>query len=460
MSFSHHRGNVIIFLIIAMSLIATLGGGMFYMNTISTQGELGANNLNRAYRLALAGKDYALTKNLGDTAGRVFTLANGDKSSLVISGDTVKSTGIVNEGTPLETRRKITVTKSGFSSQADISFARDIAEFKPEIGKERESTPGFVSVDTTTSQITLGQSMLSQFGAVWYAGNASQGNCQSGKCNFGGGFTAFFVFRLQKSSSYTLGDGFTFAIFNGEDNDLYSMGGHAGMGELMAYAGSSYFSSGVYLDNKNGEGIRPPKIAVEFDPYSNTGSASVCPPASNNRNDATGDHMAYVFWGDNSSECSGYGTSAGQKSYDDNRHGAGSGGVNEPRNSLSTDTYSYFSGGSWGSSWLERTVAYAFRIEIRRSAGTGNYNYEVKSWIKECPDFACTAYTEGPFGNTKVAYTADNPTIRRTVADGNQIVLDSTYHSKFDKFIFGWTAATGGATQNITIKNFKLYFIK
>jgi hypothetical protein len=170
--------------------------------------------------------------------------------------------------------------------------------------------------------------------------------------------------------------------------------------------------------------------------------------------------MAYVFWGDNSTACTGYGTPAGQKSYDDNQHGAGSGIANEPQNSVSTDANSYFTGDSWGSSWLERTVAYAFRIEITRSAGSGNYNYGVKSWIKECPDFVCAAYTEGIFGNTKVAYTADTPTIRRTIADGNQIVLDSTYHNKFDKFIFGWTVATGGATQNVILNNFKMYFVK
>ena len=462
--FLNKKGNVLLYAVIAMTMITLLGTGVYYMTSTSTFSGLSTNNLNKAQNLAEAGKNYALIKNLPNASGRNFILANNDKFQLNIgvSGvDNIDSTGIVNEGTPFEARRKISVTKTGFSSQADISFARNIADFKAEVGKERESTAGFVSVDTTTSQISLGQFMGSQFGAVWYAGSASQGNCQGGKCRFGGGFTAFFVFTMQKSSSYALGDGFSFALFNGEDNDLYSVGGHGGMGELMAYAGSSYVSSGVYLDNKGGQGIRPPKIAVEFDPYPNTGCPS-SPCSSDSRCDDTDgrDHMAYVFWGNNTTSCSGFGDTSGQKSYDDNKHGSGSGGVNEPQNSITTDTLSYFKGFGWGSTWLERTVAYAFRIEITRSAGTGNYNYEVKSWIKECPDFACTAHTEGTFGNTKVAYTADTPTIRRTIADGNQIVLDSTYHSKFDKFLFGWTAATGGATQNIILKDFKMYFVK
>ncbi|OQW98602.1 MAG: hypothetical protein BWK74_04140 [Desulfobacteraceae bacterium A6] len=466
MKIFNHKGNVLLFAIVAFTLISVLGTGIYFMTTSATFSGLGANQQNRAYQLAVSGRDYALSpvNNLGPSDSGDYTMSNGDKFNLVIAGDTITSTGIVNEGTPYEARRKISVTITGFGSRPDISFAKDIADFKAEVGKERESTPGsgFVSVDTTTGQISLGQFMASQFGAVWYSGTSASGNCQDGECDFGTGFNAFFVFRIQKSASYTLGDGFTFALFNGQDNDLYSVGGHGGMGELMAYAGSSYVSGSTYLDNKGGQGIRPPKIAVEFDPYPNTGCPS-SPCSDNSRCDDSdgGDHMAHVFWGDNTTSCSGFGDISGQKSYDDNKHGSGSDGVSEPQNALTTDTNNYFEGDLWGSSWLERTVAYAFRIEVRRSdPGSGNYNYEVKSWIKECPDFACTAYSQGTFGNTKVAYTVDNPTIRRTVADGNQIVLDSTYHNKFDKFIFGWTAATSGATQNVILKDFKMYFAR
>ncbi|RPH48309.1 MAG: hypothetical protein EHM85_17485 [Desulfobacteraceae bacterium] len=461
MKILNHKGNVLLFAIVTFALISVLGTGIYFMTISGIFGGLGANQQNRAYQLAASGRDYALAKNLNNMS-RYFTMKNGDKFYLVVSGDTITSTGIVNENTPYEAKRTITATITGFGSKADISFAKDITDFKADAGKERESAPGFVSVDTTTSQISLGQFMASQFGAVWYSGTSASVNCQDGECDFGTGFNAFFVFRIQKNASYTLGDGFTFALFNGQDNDLYSVGGHGGMGELMAYAGSSYVSGLTYLDNRGGQGIRPPKIAVEFDPYSNTG----CPPSpclSDSRCDDSdgGDHMAHVFWGDNTTSCSGFGDTSGQKSYDDNKHGSGSDGVSEPQNALTTDTNNYFEGDLWGSSWLERTVAYAFRIEVRRSdPGTGNYNYELKSWIKECPDFACTAHSEGTFGNTKVVYTADIPTIRRTVADGNQIVLDSTDHGKFDKFIFGWTAATGGATQNVILKDFKMYFAR
>ncbi len=468
MSLLNHKGSALLFTVIAITSIAVLGTGIYFMTTTSTFSGISANDQNRAYQLAVAGKEYAVVKNLENTAGRDFTFSNGDKFRLVISGDTITSTGIVKEGTPYEARRTVTTTITGFGSRPDISFKQDIADFKPESGKVRESTPGFVSVDTTAAQISLGQQMGSAFGAVWYKGNSAQGNCIDGKCDFHRGIRAFFVFKIQKDPSYTLGDGFTFSLLNGEDNDLYSVGGHEGRGELMGYAGSSYVSSSAgYLDNNRGDGIKPPKIAVEFDPYPNTGTGAAC--TDGNRKDASEDHMAYVFWGDNSTTpCTftGSGTSAGKVSYDDNQHDAGDNVLNEPKNAASADTKSYFTGSS--SNWLERTFPYAFRIEIERvDPGTGNYNYEIKSWIKECPDSSCSTYTNGNFGNTKMEYgkneygeEIDPPTIKRTVTDGNQIVLDSTYHNKFNKFLYGWTAATGGARENTVLKDFKLYFTK
>jgi len=468
---SNHKGSALLFTVIAITSIAVLGTGIYFMTSTSTFSGISANDQNRAYQLAVAGKEYAMVKNFENTAtlypgGRDFTFDNGDMFRLVIEDDRIESTGIVKKGTPYEARRTITAKVTGFSSRPDISFSKDIADFKPASGKERESTPGFVSVDTTTAQVSLGQQKGSAFGAVWYKGNSAQGNCLDGKCDFHKGIRAFFVFKIEKDPSYALGDGFTFSLFNGEDNDLYSVGGHEGRGELMGYAGSSYVSSSVgYLDKNRGDGIRPPKIAVEFDPYPNTGIGAAC--TDGNRKDTSEDHMAYVFWGDNSTTpCSftGSGSSAGKVSYDDNQHGTGDDALNEPKNAASADTKSYFTGSL--SNWLERTYPYAFRIEIeRKDPGTGNYNYEVKSWIKECPDSSCSTYKNGNFGNTKEGYgknedgeEIDPPTIQRT--ENNKIELDSSYHIKFNKFLYGWTAATGGARQNIVLKDFKLYFTK
>jgi hypothetical protein len=148
------KGNVLLYAVIAMTAISVLGTGIYFMTTTATFSGLGANDQNRAYQLALAGKDYALVKNLGNTTvqyptGRNFTFANGDKFVLKIgvnNPDEIISTGIVRQGTPYEAKRSITITKSGFGSQPDVSFAKDIASF--ERGR-KEMTTGFTAVDQT-----------------------------------------------------------------------------------------------------------------------------------------------------------------------------------------------------------------------------------------------------------------------------------------------------------------------
>jgi hypothetical protein len=133
---TNQKGNVVTYIIVAMTMAATLAVGMVYMSSSSIfgLGEVTANNFNRAYFLALAGKDYALMTPSGQRAllsGKVFTLcrnnscscvdascSNLDKFSLTINcgSNKIDSTGIVNEGTPLEARRKISITMTNLCS--------------------------------------------------------------------------------------------------------------------------------------------------------------------------------------------------------------------------------------------------------------------------------------------------------------------------------------------------------
>ena len=110
---ANQKGNVVTYVIVAMTMAATLAVGMVYMASSSTSGlgEIAANNYNRAYLLAEAGKDYALIKNIGNTTGRNYSFANGDLFQLTISGNDIQSTGIVSPGTPFEARRKIRITR-------------------------------------------------------------------------------------------------------------------------------------------------------------------------------------------------------------------------------------------------------------------------------------------------------------------------------------------------------------
>jgi hypothetical protein len=468
MGVANQRGNVITYVIIAMSMIAALGVGALYMTSSSSLGELGANKLNRAYFLALAGKEYALTHNLGDTAtaypaGRDYTFTSGDIFRLVVSGNTIKSTGIVSMGTPFEARRTITITTSGFSSKADISGFADMTP-------KKQPGSSFVQVNAAGTTARLGGWESGKFGALWYSGGAVQGDCTGGKCYFGQGFRAFFVFQFDAGSS---GDGFTFAFFNGDGvdmngikNDINSIGGDTARGELLGYAGDSRIDAAgtSFLDGKGGRGIQPPKMAIEFDVYPNFDKSNICVADSRRDPLDSRNHIAYVFWGDNTnSSCS---STIGRNTYDDNRHNNGADISNEPRNSRrpsdGPDT-SYFDASSvWPAetNWLlsnAPTNIYAFRVEVTRAStknSNNNYYYTINSWIKQCTAADCSDVIANfpGYDNTKMAYNPQ-PILIRTIE------LDQTYHNYFNTFFFGWTAATGGSTQNVNIGKFRMNFI-
>jgi hypothetical protein len=243
---------------------------------------------------------------------------------------------------------------------------------------------------------------------------------------------------------------------------------------MLGYAGDSYVSSGYYLDGQGGRGIQPPKVALEFDPYSNSGTGSVCSPG--NRADGSRSHAALVFWGDNNpSGCSP--TTVGNNTFDDNRHGAGTDSATDPINAKSPtshpttwDACSYFNGNNqcgttatlgWSSTWLTNAPdnVYAMRMEVTRNLTPvgGPYAYWIKTWIKQCGsgDLSCSVYNDSSnLANLKVSYTDSIPTLDRTIQ------LDEAHHQAFNTLLFGWTTATGGATQNINISRFKMNFLK
>jgi hypothetical protein len=136
MHFANQKGNVITYVIVAMTMAATLVVGMVYMSSSSTfgLGEIAASNSNRAYFLSMAGKDYALMTPSVQRAllnGRTFTLcrnnscacvdascSNLDKFSLSINcgSNQLGSTGIVYDGTPFEVRRTISINVTNLCS--------------------------------------------------------------------------------------------------------------------------------------------------------------------------------------------------------------------------------------------------------------------------------------------------------------------------------------------------------
>ena len=148
------RGTALLYAVFAITAVAVLGTGIYFMTTTSTFSGLGANDRNRAYRLAMAGKDYAVIKNLENTAstypgGRDFTLSNGDKFRLDIKDDEITSTGIVKTGTPYEASQTLYIKIIGFSRSPDISFAKDIQAFT----KPVESKTGLITTDAAAGKV-------------------------------------------------------------------------------------------------------------------------------------------------------------------------------------------------------------------------------------------------------------------------------------------------------------------
>jgi len=109
MSISNQRGNVLLFVISGIAMAASIGIGMFYMITTSSLGRELGSSTNRAYYLALAGKDYAIA--YGSTrillSGNEYIVSNTERFSLTITASQITSTGIVNEGTSFEARRTV-----------------------------------------------------------------------------------------------------------------------------------------------------------------------------------------------------------------------------------------------------------------------------------------------------------------------------------------------------------------
>jgi outer membrane protein assembly factor BamB len=157
-----------------------------------------------------------------------------------------------------------------------------------------------------------------------------------GGCLFNDGFRAFFILEFTGSTD---GDGLTFSVVNASNNEVDSIGGDIDLSELLAYAGDSRTTSNPssesdFLDNRSGQGLNPPKFAVEFDGFKNNQFASICEdsdtPNIGSRNDPdfsgnNRDTVQYVFWGKDSQinapcRVNTVLTPNTNKTYDDNRH--------------------------------------------------------------------------------------------------------------------------------------------
>jgi type II secretory pathway pseudopilin PulG len=293
MKSSSNKGFALITLVIAMTLIALIGAGFVSMVSKKQEGFTYLLKRQKANMAARAGIEWAIrfASDGGDVADVEKNL--GEESSFETSYDPFRDRLTVDGTYQGDTDHPARITLSNFQQYLKIGDVTqlDAASFKPV-----ESQAGQSITVGPTGVISIGKiGVQNTSGAVWYGGNSVAGNCVNGVCDFGSGFRAYFVFQYAPGSQ---GDGFTFAITNGTNNTANSIGGDSSMGELMAYGGDSRSYSSGYINSfvdGLGNGLRPPKFAVEFDIWPNTGCPANC---GSGRCDPENEHMAYVFWGD------------------------------------------------------------------------------------------------------------------------------------------------------------------
>jgi outer membrane protein assembly factor BamB len=101
---------------------------------------------------------------------------------------------------------------------------------------------------------------------------------------------------------------------------------------------------------------------------------------------------------------------------------------------------------------------WAVRMEVDRSQtanGSGNYEYTLHSWVRQCSQMDCRDELGTFFENTRVKYSARTPHIEQTVE------LNPTQHDNFTRLLFGFTGAVAtGDDQRARIDKFQLSFIR
>jgi len=494
------KGSVLITLIVAILIMAVLGLGIYTLYSSSSLSELLSNRNDNAYQLAKAGIRYAVNTN-GTILGDFFMPDSSHKFNLARNGNVITSTGIINAGTFLEARRVLTYTLTGVTDPRIPTLPTQ---------NQTVGTTGAIANDGTT--ITLGGStspgVSQSYGAIWYNGNNANASCSSGACNFGFGLRAYFEFQFP--SNHNSGDGFTFAIISALTNTNTRVGGFSkgcfgsscvtqvpgypgsfsynapnnylqtsvAGGELMGYAGpgNTYKSDGT-----DGQGLRPPKMAVQFDTFTNNGNYTPVYLA-NTRIDPTlgsyGDYVSLMFWGDtltgqytpalqyyipNGTSTGAYsGTNAFPlSSFDDNRHGSYPSSTYSPStaciNRTATTPCPPVNGlGAIGYD-MEDYVNRSCRIEITRPTSVSNsgscsgmFAYQINVWIEV--KSSLSALNLSHIQDVLVPYSDTTAKISQTVC------FNSADNTNFAHIFWGFTQGTGDKVQQVALTNSDVFF--
>jgi hypothetical protein len=110
--------------------------------------------------------------------------------------------------------------------------------------------------------------------------------------------------------------------------------------------------------------------------------------------------------------------------------------------------------------WLNGAATkgpWAVRLEVDRiTQAGGEGNYELRLWMKQCDDADCITLNGASdpfFKDTRIIYNQAPNLVQF-------FQLDALDNAKFDRFLFGFTAAAGAQAQNVSIANFTQSFIR
>jgi len=448
------EGSSLIVVVLSLLIFSLLASAVALLIGSAQQTTLASDYSAKAYYLALSGLNYWSANTTGTFffGDGTFTLTQSGPDAQGYY--TVTSLGSCEPGF----NRRLTTKRK---SAKPITFDDDIEDFVlPVVGKTANSKyavlvfdkdlpdaqSGWSESEWTTlwaanasryagGWLRLGGNINDTNGAIWYGGDygacpatpCPNGACKTGACTLGKGLRAFFRFTFScyddSAKSTSCADGYTFAVISADNNPSTASGGPASgsLGELLGYAGPG----------PTGNGIAPPKLAVEVDTYPNKGTGKATDV--NSRHDAGNEnHVAVVYWGDDSGR---------NASYDDNAHGVG---VNPGNPAAPSTGYVAKAKAASGPNWLEDGEAHALRLELHRDgAGAASGTYRVQVWIDpKAPGL----------DDVTADYAAESPLL------DHMATLSGKYNTGLDVIRFGWTEGTGGAVQTVAVYDFSLDF--
>jgi len=114
--------------------------------------------------------------------------------------------------------------------------------------------------------------------------------------------------------------------------------------------------------------------------------------------------------------------------------------------------------------WLDGEMTkgpWAVRTEVERDLavnGNGNYEYTLRTWIRQCADSGCSDILGTPFQDTTGVYKY-TPGHAPDLPFVQVIEITPADHAKFERFLFGFTTAAGASDTLVAeIRDFQLTF--